>query len=119
MNINLKPFRDFLKSGAIGGVILLCCVVLSLIIANSAFGTSFENFLSKEWGYHSENIHLKYPILLWINDGFMAVFFLLVGLEIKRELVEGELSSPKKAALPILAAIGGAIVPAIILFIVF
>lgn len=112
--MNIKPFRDFLKSGVIGGVILLCCVILSLIIANSALGTAFENFLSKEWGYHSENIHLKYPILLWINDGLMAVFFLLVGLEIKRELVEGELSSPKKAALPILAAIGGAIVPALI-----
>jgi len=109
--INLKPFRDFLKSGMAGGIILLCCVVISLVIANSPAGPGFEKFLSLEWG-PSDN--LRYSTLSWINDGLMAVFFLLVGLEIKRELVEGELSSPKKAALPILAAIGGALVPALI-----
>lgn len=112
--INLKPLRNFFKSSFAGGLILLACVAISLIIANSPVRTSFENFLNQEVGYRSENIHLKYSILLWINDGFMAIFFLLVGLEIKRELVEGELSSPKKAALPILAALGGAIVPALI-----
>lgn len=112
--INFKPFRNFFKSNFAGGIILLSCVVVSLIIANSPLGSAFENLLDKEVGYHSESIHLKYSLLLWINDGLMAVFFLLVGLEIKRELVEGELSSPKKAALPILAAIGGAIIPALI-----
>jgi len=110
-SINLRPFRDFLKSGMAGGVILLGCVVISLIVANSAAGTAFENFLATEWG---PSEHLRYSVLSWINDGLMAVFFLLVGLEIKRELVEGELSSPKKAALPILAAIGGALTPALI-----
>src|SRR5690606_26174018 len=65
-------------------------------------------------GFENESVHLNYSILLWINDGLMAIFFLLVGLEIKREIVEGELSSPKKASLPILGAIGGAVVPAII-----
>jgi NhaA family Na+:H+ antiporter len=114
MLINLKPFRDFFKSSFAGGIILLACVIVSLIIANSAIGSDFENLLNLELGYQSEILHLKYPLLLWINDGLMAVFFLLVGLEIKRELVEGELSSPKKAALPILAAVGGAIVPALI-----
>lgn len=116
--INLKPFRDFLKSGFAGGIILLACVVISLIIANSSFGETFENFLSREVGFENNYVHLRYSILLWINDGLMAIFFLLVGLEIKRELVEGELSSVKKAALPILAAIGGAILPAFI-FIAF
>jgi len=110
-SINLRPFRDFLKSGMASGVILLGCVVISLIVANSAAGTAFENFLATEWG---PSEHLRYSVLSWINDGLMAVFFLLVGLEIKRELVEGELSSPKKAALPILAAIGGALTPALI-----
>ncbi|WP_367916388.1 Na+/H+ antiporter NhaA [Leadbetterella sp. DM7] len=110
-SINLRPFRDFLKSGMAGGVILLGCVVISLIVANSAAGTAFENFLATEWG---PSEHLRYSVLSWINDGLMAIFFLLVGLEIKRELVEGELSSPKKAALPILAAIGGALTPALI-----
>lgn len=109
--INLRPFRDFLRSGMAGGIILLCCVVVSLVIANSSAGPAFEELLSVEWG---PSEHLRYSVLSWINDGLMAVFFLLVGLEIKRELVEGELSSPKKAALPILAAIGGAVVPALI-----
>src|SRR3546814_11465555 len=61
---------------------------------------------------NTDQLQLRYSVLLWINDGLMAIFFLMVGLEIKRELVEGELSSPKKAALPILAAIGGVLVPA-------
>lgn len=108
---NLRPFRDFLRSGMAGGIILLCCVVVSLVIANSSAGPAFEKLLSTELG---PSEHLRYSVLAWINDGLMAVFFLLVGLEIKRELVEGELSSPKKAALPILAAIGGAVVPALI-----
>ncbi len=110
--INLRSFREFLKSGSAGGVILLFCVVVSLIAANSPLGPHVERLLASEWGIQTEWLHLRYPVLLWINDGLMAVFFLLVGLEIKRELVEGELSSPKKAALPILAAIGGVLVPA-------
>ncbi|HWK98946.1 MAG TPA: Na+/H+ antiporter NhaA, partial [Parapedobacter sp.] len=110
--INLRPFREFLKSGSAGGIILLLCVVISLLIANSPFGANFEELLATELGMHTEQIHLRYSVLLWINDGLMAIFFLMVGLEIKRELVEGELSSPKKAALPILAAVGGVLVPA-------
>lgn len=109
--INLRPFRDFLRSGMAGGILLLSCVIISLIIANSPAGPGFEKWLAVEWG---PSEHLRYSVLSWINDGLMAVFFLLVGLEIKRELVEGELSSPKKAALPILAAIGGALAPALI-----
>lgn len=92
----------------------MLCVIASLIIANSDSGVYFENFLAKSVGYESSFLHLKYPILLWINDGLMAIFFLLVGLEIKRELVEGELSSIKQATLPIFAAIGGMLVPALI-----
>lgn len=77
-------------------------------------GQSFQNLLDTEIG--TNLFHLKYPISIWINDGLMAVFFLLVGLEIKREIVEGELSSFKSASLPIFAAIGGMVVPAIIYF---
>ncbi|WP_118194403.1 Na+/H+ antiporter NhaA [Albibacterium indicum] len=112
--INLKSFPNFLKSESAGGIILLFCVIISLIIANSPLGEGFNNFLETQIGFNTENIHLRYPVVLWINDGLMAIFFLLVGLEIKRELVEGELASPKKAALPILCAIGGALVPAFI-----
>ena len=112
--INLKPLREFFQSGSAGGIILLACVVVSLIIANSNLGPSFESLLAAEVG--TAFAGLRYPVLLWINDGLMAIFFLMVGLEIKREMVEGELSSPQKAILPILAAIGGVLVPAGIYF---
>ncbi len=114
--INLKPFKEFLESGSIGGVILIACVIVSLFIANTPAGSIFEHFLRTELGFNAAGIHLKYPLLLWINDGLMAIFFLMVGLEIKRELVEGELSSFKKAALPVFAAIGGVLAPATIFF---
>ncbi|WP_041736469.1 Na+/H+ antiporter NhaA [Dyadobacter fermentans] len=114
--INLKPFKEFIQSESLGGVILIVCVIISLIIANSPAAGTFEKWLGTEVGFHSESVYLRYPILLWINDGLMAVFFLLVGLEIKRELVEGELSSFKKAALPIFAALGGVLAPAAIYF---
>jgi len=112
--INLKSFQEFFKSGSAGGIILIICVVLSLIIANSSFGDSFNSFLETKIGYQTPSVHLEYPIIQWINDGLMAIFFLLVGLEIKRELVEGELASIKKATLPVFAALGGVIVPALI-----
>lgn len=113
-SINLSAFRTFLKSETAGGVILIFCVVVSLCIANSPLGDGFEDLLATEIGKNFSTIELRYPILLWINDGLMAIFFLLVGLEIKRELVEGELSSIKHATLPIIAALGGVIFPALI-----
>jgi NhaA family Na+:H+ antiporter len=114
--INVRSFRQFFKSTSSGGIILIACVFISLLIANTAAGPYFDNFLSYQLGFNTEVIHLRYPVSLWINDGLMAIFFLLVGLEIKRELVEGELSSVKKASLPIFAALGGVMVPAIIYF---
>nr|WP_288808274.1 Na+/H+ antiporter NhaA [uncultured Sphingobacterium sp.] len=112
--INLNVFKNFFKSSNAGGILLFICVILSLIIANTSASAALQSLLDTVIGYESESIHLNYSVLLWINDGLMAIFFLLVGLEIKREIVEGELSSPKKASLPILCAIGGAIVPALI-----
>jgi NhaA family Na+:H+ antiporter len=114
MSINKKVFKDFFNSTTSSGIILFSCLILSLIIANSPMGEGFESFLATQMGYENTSLHLKYSVALWINDGLMAIFFLLVGLEIKREIVEGELSSPKKAILPIICAIGGAIVPALI-----
>ncbi|WP_300671862.1 Na+/H+ antiporter NhaA [Soonwooa sp.] len=107
-------FKKFFHSSQSSGVILIVCVVLSLLIANSSMGQSFQNLLDTELG--TNIFHLKYPVSIWINDGLMAIFFLLVGLEIKREIVEGELSSFKSASLPIFAAIGGMLVPALIYF---
>ena len=112
--INLKAFPDFLKHESAGGIILFFCVVISLIIANTPLGIGFNNLLETQIGFNTESVHLEYSLALWINDGLMAIFFLLVGLEIKRELVEGELASPKKAALPIICALGGALIPAAI-----
>lgn len=113
-SINLQVFKNFVKSGNFAGILLLLCVLTSLIIANTSLALSLQNLLGTELGFENGFIHLKYSASMWINDGMMAIFFLLVGLEIKREIVEGELSTPKKALLPIIAAVGGAIVPAII-----
>ncbi|HEX8378583.1 MAG TPA: Na+/H+ antiporter NhaA [Pedobacter sp.] len=112
-NFNIRSFRNFFSSNSAGGILLIICVAVSLIIANSGLGDRYNSFLQSEIGMNAGSLHLRYPILLWINDGLMAIFFLLVGLEIKRELVEGELSSPKQAALPVFAAIGGMLVPAL------
>ncbi|MBB2144422.1 Na+/H+ antiporter NhaA [Pedobacter sp. LMG 31464] len=107
---NPSIFKQFFTSEKNGGIILLCCVVISLIIANTSYRDGFSNLLAQNIGFAPIN----YSISAWINDGLMAVFFLLVGLEIKRELIGGELSSVKKASLPVLAALGGMIVPALI-----
>lgn len=107
-------FRKFLDNSQSSGILLIFCVVISLMIANSSFGEAFQNLLDTKIG--TEVFHLNYPISIWINDGLMAIFFLLVGLEIKREIVEGELSSFSNASLPIVAAVGGMLVPALIFF---
>ncbi len=112
VSISLTAFKEFFRSKSIGGVILILCVIISLIIANSSLGKGFHDLLASKIGFESSTISLRYSLLLWINDGLMAIFFLLIGLEIKRELLEGELSSLKKATLPVFAAFGGAIVPA-------
>lgn len=107
-------FNKFLHSSQSSGILLILCVVASLLIANSPLAESFQYLLDKKIG--TDLFELNYPISIWINDGLMAIFFLLVGLEIKREIVEGELSSLKSASLPIVAAVGGMVVPALIYF---
>jgi NhaA family Na+:H+ antiporter len=111
---NINAFKDFFNSSTSSGIVLFSCLIVSLIIANSPLSAGFNNLLATKIGYENSIVHLKYSVSLWVNDGLMAIFFLLVGLEIKREVVEGELSSPKKAILPIICAVGGAIIPALI-----
>ncbi|TZF94921.1 Na+/H+ antiporter NhaA [Chryseobacterium panacisoli] len=111
MNLSLY-FKKFFNNSQSSGIILIFCVLVSLLIANSSAAENFQHFLDKEVGTHI--FGLEYPVSIWINDGLMAVFFLLVGLEIKRELVEGELSSFKNASLPIFAAVGGMLIPAVV-----
>ncbi|MBC7902331.1 MAG: Na+/H+ antiporter NhaA, partial [Gemmatimonadaceae bacterium] len=86
------------------------------LVANSGFGEGYLHFWHREVGFVSGDVVLRYPIEIWVNDGLMAIFFLLVGLEIEREIYIGELSSLKNALLPVFAAIGGMIVPALIHF---
>ncbi len=106
-------FDNFFKSEKNSGIILLICVVISLILANTGFSTNFSDLLGTEINLGSK---LTYSVSTWINDGLMAIFFLLVGLEIKREIAEGELSTVKEATLPVMAALGGMILPALIYF---
>ena len=101
-----KFFKEFFSNSQSSGILLVFCVLISLMIANSSASEGFQSFLDQSWG--------PYSVSVWINDGLMAVFFLLVGLEIKRELLDGELSNFKNASLPIFAAIGGMLVPAVI-----
>ena len=107
-------FRKFIHNSQSSGILLIICVAVSLLIANSSLGPTFQNLLDTKIG--TEMFDLNYSVSIWINDGLMAIFFLLVGLEIKREIVEGELSSLKNASLPIVAAVGGMVVPALIYF---
>lgn len=111
--INLSIFKSFVQSGNFGGILLFLSVIISLIVANTSLAPDLQNLLNKNFGFENESIQLNYSLSMWINDGLMAIFFLFVGLEIKREIVEGELSTPKKAMLPIICALGGAIIPAL------
>lgn len=88
--------------------------MISLTVANTNLADDFQHILNTYLGFENNVLHLYYPVITWVNDGLMAIFFLLVGLEIKREVVEGELSSLNHALLPVLAALGGAIIPALI-----
>jgi NhaA family Na+:H+ antiporter len=99
-----RTFKAFFKSEKSGGILLLFVTLLSLYLANSPIQTEYIAFWNTQLGHHS--------ITHWINDGLMAIFFLLIGLELERELYDGELSSLKNAALPIFGALGGMVVPA-------
>jgi len=107
-----KQIKQFFEADSASGVMLLIFLLFSLIIANSPLGDGFAALLSREVGVESGAVHLRYSILQWINDGLMAIFFLMVGIEIKQELAHGQLSSAKKASLPFFAALGGMVVPA-------
>jgi len=117
MNAKLtKLFMEFFNSEQTSGVILILCTITSIVIANSSFGKGFMDFWHMKFGFETGGIALNYSLEHWINDGLMAVFFLLIGLEIERELYVGELSDLKSASLPIVAAIGGMVLPALFYF---
>ncbi|NTW04022.1 MAG: Na+/H+ antiporter NhaA, partial [Oscillochloris sp.] len=110
----LTPIQHFVTQSQSGGVMLFLMTLLALGLANSPLAASYQALLETHIGITVGPWVLEETVLHWINDGLMAIFFFVVGLEIKRELLVGELSSPRAAALPIIAATGGALVPAAI-----
>lgn len=114
----IRQIQHFLKMESSGGILLLMAAVLAMIFANSSLSSYYFDFLQTEVVLKVGSFNIDKPLLLWINDGFMAVFFILVGLEVKRELFEGSLSSVQKAVFPAFAAVGGMIVPAIIFWLI-
>lgn len=108
---------EFLNDSRAVGIVLIVCTILSMILANSPFQQQYLNFWEMQVNITLSDLYLPHSLLHWINDGLMVFFFLLAGMEIKRELTIGELSSIKKSALPVVAAAGGMICPAIIFFI--
>ncbi len=109
-----KPFRWFFKLEAASGLVLLISAILALIISNSSLSYLYFETLEKYIFFGLNNFGLKLSVLHWINDVLMAIFFFFVTLEIKREFIQGELSNIKQAILPIIAAVGGMLVPALI-----
>ena len=110
----LNPIQEFIHYEQSSGIILIFCTIVSLALANTPLNEPIYQFWHTRIGFATENIDLHKTILHWVNDGLMAVFFLLVGLEIKREIVSGELSSLRRASLPLFGAVGGMLVPALI-----
>lgn len=109
-----QPFHDFFKTSSASGVVLIFCMALALAWANSPWRHSYHLFHTLELKLQIGQAGVSKSISHWINDGLMAVFFLLVGLEIKREVLAGELARLKQAALPVCAALGGMVVPALV-----
>ena len=117
MTTQSKPhlfIKEFFKMESSGGILLMISAVLAIICANSFFSSHYQLLLSTPVEVRIGNLEIAKPLLLWINDGLMAVFFFLVGLELKRELLEGELSDKRNIILPGVGAIGGMLVPALI-----
>jgi NhaA family Na+:H+ antiporter len=110
----LGPFQRFFSTEAAGGIVLLACAAVALAMANSSWAPAYHHLWETSQRLGAPSFGLTLTLHEWVNDGLMAVFFLLVGLEIKREVLIGELSSRRSAALPVAAAIGGMVVPAAI-----
>jgi len=109
--IILTPFQNFVRIESFSGILLMLATIVALVWANSQFGDIYQSLWQYKVGFTSPHFELNKPLILWINDGLMAVFFFLIGLEIKREFLIGELNSIKKIAFPLFGALGGMLVP--------
>ena len=118
INYITKPFKEFFKLEAASGIFLLIAAILALFISNSSLSDNYFKTLESYITLGFKDFGLKLSVLHWINDVLMAVFFFLVTLEIKREFIKGELSNPKQALLPIIGAVGGMLIPALVYIII-
>lgn len=114
MNKILKPLNDFLRLEAASGIILLIAAIIAMLVVNSPVKSMYDALLETPVEIRVGAFEIAKPLLLWINDGLMAIFFFLIGLEIKREFLAGELSDPSRIVLPFIAALGGMSIPAVI-----
>lgn len=112
----ISPIEEFIHRQTTSGVLLMLCAVAALIIANGDYSNAYQQFFKQPFTIGLENFNLSKSMHHWINDGLMAIFFLVVGLELKRELLVGELANLRQALLPIIAAVGGMVFPALIYF---
>ncbi|MGZ5281226.1 MAG: Na+/H+ antiporter NhaA, partial [Bacteroidia bacterium] len=110
----IDPLQNFINMQVASGIILLASLVIALVWANSPWAASYDHLWHTPITLRIGAYELSNTLHFWINDGLMTIFFFIVGLEIKREILTGELGSPRKAALPIFAALGGMIVPGLI-----
>ena len=110
----IQKWKQFIQKDVSSGIILVLAAALALIMANSLFSANYNNFLQFPVSITLGTFAISKPLVLWVNDGLMALFFFVVGLEVKRELFYGELSRPDQVVLPFLAAIAGIIFPALI-----
>jgi len=111
-----SPLERFLQVESASGVVLLACTVIALVAANSPLAASYQAFWEQHLSIAIGGLGLDYPLWYWVNDALMTLFFFVIGLEIKRELISGELSDRRKVVIPIAAAVGGAVVPVLIFF---
>ena len=110
-----QRLRAFIASESAGGIVLIVAAAIALVIANSALLAGYQSLLATPVNFTAgELVSIDKPLLLWINDGLMALFFFLIGLEVKREIVTGQLQSWKQASLPVFAAVGGMVIPALV-----
>ncbi len=110
----VRPFQEFAARETTGGIVLLACTLTALVLANSPWAETWAALWHTQLTVELDSLSFSRDLHFWVNDGLMAAFFFVVGLEIKRELLGGELASPRQAALPILAALGGVVVPAVL-----
>ncbi len=112
----LSPIQKFINTESLSGLLLLGATILALVWSNSPWNENYQNLWDYKIGFVSDSFTLNKPLILWINDGLMAIFFFVIGLEIKREFLIGELNSRKKISFPLFGAIGGMVFPVLMYF---